>query len=118
MLKRFSRVLFGCAIDLTSGCALVPPEPIVTGPLTAPPPAPPPAEALANGAIYQPTAHGNYPLFEDRRPPNVGDIVTVIIHEKTNAAKNVQTQTARSGSADRSDERRVGKEGGRRWRPA
>src|SRR5690606_2173124 len=51
------------------------------------------------GSIYQPTAYGNYPLFEDRRPRNVGDIVTVIIQEKTNAAKNVQTSTDRSGSA-------------------
>ncbi|AEC19309.1 flagellar L-ring protein [Pusillimonas sp. T7-7] len=100
MLKRFSRLFLCCAIAVISGCALVPPEPIVTGPLTAPPPAPPPAEALANGAIYQPSAYGNYPLFEDRRPRNVGDIVTVIIQEKTNAAKNVQTQTDRSGNAD------------------
>src|SRR5690606_39097057 len=100
MLKRSSRFLLCCALAVISGCALVPPEPVVTGPLTAPPPLPPPAEALSNGAIYQPTAYGNYPLFEDRRPRNVGDIVTVIIQEKTNAAKNVQTQTDRSGNAD------------------
>ncbi|WP_245152341.1 flagellar basal body L-ring protein FlgH [Allopusillimonas soli] len=82
------------------GCALIPPDPVVTGPLTAPPPMRglPPAEP--NGAIYQPTAYGNYPLFEDRRPRNIGDIVTVVIEEKTNAAKNVQTTTDRSGDAD------------------
>lgn len=100
MLKRLSRLLLCFAVAAMSGCALVPPEPVVTGPLTAPPPAPPPPAALANGAIYQPTAYGNYPLFEDRRPRNVGDIVTVVIQEKTNAAKNVQTKTDRSGSAD------------------
>ncbi|MCZ4330647.1 flagellar basal body L-ring protein FlgH [Castellaniella denitrificans] len=82
-----------------SGCALVPPEPIVTGPLTAPPPPPALPAAEANGSIYQPTAYGNYPLFEDRRPRNVGDIVTIVIQEKTNAAKNVNTTTDRSGSA-------------------
>jgi len=86
-------------VALVSGCALVPPEPVVTGPLTAPPPLPALPSAQANGAIYQPTAYGNYPLFEDRRPRNVGDIVTVVIQEKTNAAKNVQTTTDRSGSA-------------------
>src|SRR5690554_3581414 len=99
MPKRFIRLLLCCAMAVMSGCALVPPEPVVTGPLTAPPPMPPPPIAQANGAIFQPTAYGNYPLFEDRRPRNVGDIVTVIIQEKTNAAKNVQTTTDRSGSA-------------------
>jgi flagellar L-ring protein precursor FlgH len=53
-----------------------------------------------NGSIYQPTAYGNYPLFEDRRPRNVGDIVTIVIQERTNAAKSVSTETNRSGSAD------------------
>lgn len=82
-----------------SGCALVPPEPVVTGPLTAPPPPPGPPAAEANGSIYQPTAYGNYPLFEDRRPRNVGDIVTIVIQEKTNAAKTVGTTTDRSGGS-------------------
>ena len=99
MLKLFRFLLVCGLISVVSGCALVPPEPIVTGPLTAaPPPAFMPA-AEANGAIYQPTAYGNYPLFEDRRPRNVGDIVTVVIQEKTNAAKNVQTSTDRNSSA-------------------
>lgn len=84
-----------------TGCALVPPEPVVTGPLTAPPPTVPSVEQRpANGAIYQPTVYGNYPLFEDRRPRNIGDIVTIIIQERTNAAKNVSTSSARSGSAN------------------
>ncbi|UYO94960.1 flagellar basal body L-ring protein FlgH [Pollutimonas sp. M17] len=99
MLKRLSRILFCLTVAALSSCALVPPEPVVTGPLTAPPPLPALPSAQANGAIYQPTAYGNYPLFEDRRPRNVGDIVTVVIQEKTNAAKNVQTTTDRSGSA-------------------
>ncbi|HLR13291.1 MAG TPA: flagellar basal body L-ring protein FlgH [Burkholderiaceae bacterium] len=97
MLQRSLIGIFaGLALAL-SGCAMIPPEPVVTGPLSAPPPPAPTPQAVANGAIYQPTAYGNYPLFEDRRPRNVGDIVTVIIKEKTNAAKNVQTNTNRSG---------------------
>jgi flagellar L-ring protein precursor FlgH len=99
MLKRVLQSAVICLAVLVSGCALVPPEPVVTGPLTAPPPAPIPATAIPNGSIYQPTAYGNYPLFEDRRPRNVGDIVTVLIQEKTNAAKNVQTSTDREGDA-------------------
>lgn len=102
MAFMFKRLLLAVAAGvavLISGCALVPPEPVVTGPLTAPPPPPMAVTAEPNGAIYQPTAYGNYPLFEDRRPRNVGDIVTVLIQEKTNAAKNVQTSTQRDGSA-------------------
>lgn len=85
-------------MTVLSGCALIPPEPVVTGPLTARPPVPQPVPEK-NGSIYQPTAYGNYPLFEDRRPRNVGDVVTIVIQEKTNAAKNVATSTDRSGSA-------------------
>ncbi|PLC52222.1 flagellar basal body L-ring protein [Pollutimonas nitritireducens] len=99
MFKRLRLVVVGLAVALASGCALIPPEPVVTGPLTAAPPLPPLPAVEANGSIYQPTAYGNYPLFEDRRPRNVGDIVTVVIQEKTNAAKNVQTTTDRTGSA-------------------
>ncbi len=86
-------------LTVLSGCALVPPEPVVTGPLSAPPAEKVMPLAVPNGAIYQATAQGHYPLFEDRRPRHVGDIVTVIIQEKTNAAKNVQTTTDRSSSA-------------------
>jgi len=82
-----------------SACAMIPPEAVVTVPTTATPPAPLAPLAVPNGAIYQPTTYGNFPLFEDRRPRNVGDIVTVLIQERTNAAKNVATTTKRDGSA-------------------
>lgn len=101
-MRHFFRLCLSCLLAvMATGCALIPPEPVVTGPLTAPPPpvAQMPAP-VANGAIYQPTAYGNYPLFEDRRPRNVGDIVTVIIQERTNAAKNVATSSNRTGSAN------------------
>ena len=85
---------------LVAGCAMIPPEPVVTGrPRRAPPP-PPSTPAQPTGSIYQPTAYGNHPLFEDRRPRNVGDIVTIVLNERTNASKNVATNTNRSGSAN------------------
>lgn len=99
MGSRFSRFSVVMLVALVSACAMVPPEPVVVGPLSAPPPAPLPPQAVANGAIYQPTAYGNYPLFEDRRPRNVGDIVTIVIQEKTNAAKSVSTNTDRNSEA-------------------
>jgi len=100
-MRNALRLFLGSLIAfVVTGCAMIPPEPVVTGPLTAPPPpvAQTPAP-LANGAIYQPTAYGNYPLFEDRRPRNVGDIVTVVIQERTNASKNVATSSNRNGGA-------------------
>ncbi|MGV2904405.1 flagellar basal body L-ring protein FlgH, partial [Achromobacter sp. AGC25] len=60
---------------------------------------PPMPLAQPTGSIYQPTTYGNYPLFEDRRPRNVGDIVTIVLNERTNASKNVATNTNRTGSA-------------------
>lgn len=81
-----------------TGCALIPPEPVVLGPTTAVPPPPPPPAPVPDGSIYQPTAYGSYPLFEDRRPRNVGDIVTVVLEEKTAAAKNVATDTNRTST--------------------
>lgn len=100
MSSAFHRVAIMVFAALLGGCAMIPPEPIVTGPLTAEPPSPyamPAAEP--NGSIYQPTAYGNYPLFEDRRPRNIGDIVTIVIQEKTNAQKRVATSTERTSDA-------------------
>ncbi|MBU4610500.1 flagellar basal body L-ring protein FlgH [Achromobacter sp. GG226] len=90
--------LLGAVSALASGCAIIPPPPVVTGPLTAPPPAREMPMAVPNGAIFQPSVYGNYPLFEDRRPRNIGDIVTVVLNERTNATKSVATTTARTGS--------------------
>ncbi len=81
-----------------SGCALIPPEPVVVGPTTAAPPAPPMQVSRPTGSIFQPTVYGNYPLFEDRRPRNVGDVVTIVLEERTNAAKNVATNTNRQST--------------------
>jgi len=100
MRPLFRRIALFMAAAVLGGCAMIPPEPIVTGPLTAEPPSPytmPLAEP--NGSIYQPTAYGNYPLFEDRRPRNVGDIVTIVIQERTNAQKRVATSTERGSGA-------------------
>ncbi|NYT26275.1 flagellar basal body L-ring protein FlgH [Alcaligenaceae bacterium] len=100
MFSVFRRFIALSAAAILGGCAMIPPEPIVTGPLTAEPPAAyamPTAEP--NGSIYQPTAYGNYPLFEDRRPRNIGDIVTIVIQERTNAQKSVGTSTERTSGA-------------------
>lgn len=98
-----SRLLRLCGVGLVviaAGCAVIPPPDVVTGPVTAEPPPAPAALAVPNGAIYQPGVYGNYPLFEDRRPRNIGDIVTIKLEERINAAKNVATNTSRNGSVE------------------
>ncbi|WP_425356744.1 flagellar basal body L-ring protein FlgH [Vreelandella populi] len=51
-----------------------------------------------NGSIYQ--AHrGSHPLFEDRRPRMVGDILTIVLDEEVSASKNAQSNANRTGSS-------------------
>ncbi|MGP9764813.1 flagellar basal body L-ring protein FlgH [Halomonas sp. AOP13-D3-9] len=56
---------------------------------------PPP---LPNGSIYQ-ARQGYQPLFEDRRPRAMGDILTIVLDEEVSASKNSQSNAGRSGSA-------------------
>jgi flagellar L-ring protein precursor FlgH len=53
----------------------------------------PPVEA-ANGAIYQ-VGH-DVPLFENSVAHRVGDILTILLSEKTDAAKSASTTTAKN----------------------
>ena len=83
---------------LVTGCAQIPREPLVHQPMTAR------ADSLAavparraNGAIFQDGPAGQA-LFEDRRPRNVGDILTIVIGEKVNASKNSGASASRNGS--------------------
>ena len=77
------------------GCALVPKQPITQQPMTALPPVPP--QAQAPGSIYNPGYAGR-PLFEDQRPRNVGDIITIVIAENINATKNSGANASRNGN--------------------
>jgi flagellar L-ring protein precursor FlgH len=79
------------------GCALVPKEPIVQQPMTAVPPVPP--QLQAPGSIYNPGFAG-HPLFEDQRPRNIGDILTVVIAENINATKQSGAAANRQGSTN------------------
>lgn len=50
----------------------------------------------ANGSIYQ-VERGYHPLFEDRRPRMVGDILTIVLDEEVSASKSSQSSADRSG---------------------
>jgi flagellar L-ring protein FlgH len=52
----------------------------------------------ANGAIYN--AAGTFDLFMDLRAHSVGDILTILLEERTDAAKASSTSTAKGNSVD------------------
>ncbi|WP_205634783.1 flagellar basal body L-ring protein FlgH [Photorhabdus namnaonensis] len=91
-----------CSIALAvlslTGCAYIPQKPLVEGATTA---APSVATApVPNGAIFQvvqPIYYGYQPLFEDRRPRNIGDTLTITLQENVSASKNSSANASRNG---------------------
>ncbi|AWN16024.1 flagellar basal body L-ring protein FlgH [Salinisphaera sp. LB1] len=81
-------------IVVLGGCAQLPRHNIVTGPTTAQPQ--PPPEQASNGSIFE--SSYNKPLFEDRRPRQVGDILTVVLNENLSATKSSAAKASRKGS--------------------
>ncbi|MDC9580688.1 flagellar basal body L-ring protein FlgH [Xenorhabdus sp. PR6a] len=80
------------------GCAYMPHKPLVQGQTTAKPAAAP--APTPNGSIFQtvqPVYYGYQPLFEDRRPRNIGDTLTIILQENVSASKNSSANAGRNG---------------------
>ncbi|NOG32742.1 flagellar basal body L-ring protein FlgH [Halomonas sp. TBZ9] len=99
-LIHYVRCLALCGLGLLlivmSGCAQVPRASVVgeqeqISIVDRPPP-------VANGSIYQ-ARRGYQPLFEDRRPRSIGDILTIVLDEEVSASKNSQSNASREGSA-------------------
>lgn len=93
---RVAMAILAIALLALGGCAQVPRASVVGEQeqinIAEPPP------RMANGSIYQ--AHrGAQPLFEDRRPRMVGDILTIVLDEEVSASKNARSNMDRSGSA-------------------
>ncbi len=97
LMKIFKVLCATAAAIWLAGCAMTP-DTIVQGPTTARPLPPATASQPANGAIFQAAAYR--PLFEDRRARFVGDILTMTINERTNAAKAAGNSGSKSGSVD------------------
>ncbi len=86
---------YGCLVGLLAlqgGCAILPPERGEPG-YTPAYPATPPVQTRSTGAIYQ--AGYEMSLFEDLTAKRVGDILTVVLAEKTDAKKSASTSTKR-----------------------
>lgn len=85
---------------LLSGCAHIMQKPLVEGPTTATPL--PMAPAATGGSLFQAGQGMNYgyqPMFEDRRPRNVGDTLTILLQENVSASKSSSASANRNGSA-------------------
>jgi flagellar L-ring protein precursor FlgH len=83
------------ALAVCAGCAQIPRDPIIQQPMSAHPPIP--QSMQAPGSIYNPGYAGR-PLFEDQRPRNIGDILTIVIAENINATKSSGANTNRAGN--------------------
>ena len=79
------------------GCAQLPQPSVVGEQESVEIPQPPPA--LSNGSIYQ-AGRGQNPLFEDRRPRAVGDVLTVMVNEQVSASKSSQSHLNPYGESD------------------
>jgi flagellar L-ring protein precursor FlgH len=80
-------------MSVLTGCQSTPerdPEYAATRPVALPP------AAQNNGAIYQ--AGNDVRLFEDYKARRVGDILTIVLNESTNASKSATTEIDKSNS--------------------
>ena len=94
-MKNLSNWIVTLTLLALAGCA-VPPSTTIKTPLTA---RPAERDALAphNGAIFQ-AGKNDHPLFEDRHPRNVGDILTINIVETISATQSASNSAANAGS--------------------
>ncbi len=94
--------LFSASVVLTlflTGCAYIPHKPLVDGVTTASPASQ--EVAVANGSVFQTgqaMSYGYQPMFEDRRPRNVGDTLTIVLQENVSASKSSSANANRGGS--------------------
>jgi len=91
-LRRYRLAITGLLVVLLAGCSLAQPKRGDPGFAPVLPPSPAPT-TQRSGAIFQ----GGYEmaLFEDIKAKRVGDVLTVVLVEKTDASKTANTDTSR-----------------------
>ena len=94
-LQKFGVMMMAMAL---TACGTTPSS-IVDKPTTARP-EDKPVQVSGNGTIYQAASYR--PLFEDRRARHVGDVLTIVINEKTQAAKQASSNASKDNSVDAS----------------
>jgi flagellar L-ring protein FlgH len=81
----------GALLMLLSGCASMQPGPPADYRASYPPVDQPPV--ATNGAIYQ-SGYG-MTLFEDIKARRIGDTITIVLQERTQASKDAKTETSK-----------------------
>ncbi|MWN05110.1 flagellar basal body L-ring protein FlgH [Gilliamella sp. Pas-s95] len=97
ILKYFYILIALCLI----GCAQLPKKALVDGQTSIVPQMP--EIVNTSGSIYQaarPTSFGYQPMFEDRRPRNIGDVLTIVLQENVSASKSSSVNAGRNGSVN------------------
>lgn len=90
-------VLLAVLMLLMAGCAQLPRPSVVGDQEEVEIPQPPPIRP--DGSIFQ-NDRGYRPLFEDRRPRLVGDVLTIVLDEEVSASKTSQSNAKRNGSSN------------------
>jgi len=96
MMRRIALALM--MLSLTACSTFNPPKPGDTAEYRPAAPIPPLPPASNNGAIFQ--ASQGQSLFEDYKGRRVGDLVTVVLAENTNAKKSAATTTGKKSELD------------------
>jgi len=92
------KLLVACILLLLQGC-MIAPLPVSGDPAYAPVIAPSAQPPIVNrGGIYQPGYSRG--LFEDRRASRVGDILSVVLEERTNSSKTADTELTKGSKID------------------
>lgn len=96
MRNLLSMLLLGSLIGGLTGCASLQ-EPKPDDPYFAPlPPEPAPRPIIRNGSLFM-QSHSNS-LYSDNKARHEGDIITVVLREKTQASKKAKTETAKDSN--------------------
>lgn len=82
---------------MTAACGGVEARPAGFEAALPPPPAPPSYVASGDGAIYNASV-GYAPLYYGNRASRVGDLITVVLVERTQTSKSASGNTQRNGS--------------------
>lgn len=94
-MRLLSKGLLYLTLAVTSACSVIP-STIVHQPTTAKAPEQH-STSDSNGAIFKTSSYR--PMFEDRRPRYIGDIVTINITENTSATKAGENSSSKDASA-------------------
>lgn len=96
--------LLAIAVFVLTGCAMKPPSSNVHQPMSTRP-QPMQSQVDSKGSIFPTSLASNAsyrPLFEDYRARNVGDTLTIVLNERTNASTSANSNASRSSEVNTS----------------